>query len=57
MLRKMILTVALLATAAMAAAPSVASAKPCVLGKPGGACTPVHVPKPNCGHCGAHLSS
>ena len=57
MLRKMILTAALLATAALTAAPSIASAKPCVLGKPGGACTPVHVPKPNCGHCGVHLAS
>jgi hypothetical protein len=53
MLRKIIFSVALLA---VAAAPSIASAKPCVLGKPSGPCTPVHVPTPNCGHCGQHLS-
>jgi hypothetical protein len=56
MLRKMIFTVALLATAIVAVAPSIASAKPCVLGKFVGSCSPVHVPTPNCGHCGAHLA-
>jgi len=49
----------LLATVAMlAAAPSIAFAKPCVLGKFTGqqGCTPVHVPTPNCAHCGKHLN-